>query len=59
MNCGQDPMTNMVGVGSRFILNIPFTGAIFRLIGLEAVSPENIKKLMKKKKTIGLLPGGF
>ncbi len=39
MNCGNDPMTNMVGLCSRFILNMPFTGIIFRLFGVDSVDP--------------------
>ncbi len=34
MNCGNDRMTNMVGLCSRFIFNVPYSGLIFRLIGV-------------------------
>ena len=59
MNCGNDPMTNMTGLASRFIFNIPFIGLIFRLYGVRPVDPKNLKQLMKESKPIGLLPGGF
>jgi len=59
MNCGDDPMTNIRGLASRFIFNTPYIGAILRLFGLKAVDPKNLKSLMKKNLPIGLLPGGF
>jgi len=59
MNCGNDKMTDMVGLASRFIFNIPWVGAIFRLFGVESVDPKNLSKLMTEGKTIGILPGGF
>lgn len=59
MNSGNDKMTNMIGLVSRFIYNIPITGAIFRLFGVDSVDPRNVVHLMKEGKTIGILPGGF
>lgn len=49
----------MIGLGSRFALNAPVFGFHFKLWGLQAINPDNLKRLMKKKKTIGMLPGGF
>jgi hypothetical protein len=49
----------MIGLVSRFIYNIPITGAIFRLFGVDSVDPRNVVHLMKEGKTIGILPGGF
>jgi len=59
MNCGNDPMTKMIGLVSRFILNVPFISITFRLWGLDSVDPENLSCMMKKGETIGILPGGF
>lgn len=59
MNCGDDKMTDMTGLASRFIFNIPWVGAIFRLFGVGSVDPKNLSKLMTEGKTIGILPGGF
>lgn len=46
MNCGDDAMTDMRGLASRFIFNIPWIGAIFRLFGVESVDHKNLSKLM-------------
>ena len=59
MNYNQGPMKNMIGLGSRFLLNLPFVGLIGRLWGLQAVNPKSIKTLLSKGTNIGLLPGGF
>lgn len=59
MNCGNDPMTNMRGLASRFLYNVPYIGAVLRLWGLKPVDPRNLLNLMKNNQTIGLLPGGF
>lgn len=55
----NDPLSRMVGLGSRFILNMPITGLILRLWGVQGVDPNNMKRLMSKGQNIGLLPGGF
>lgn len=55
----EGPLAHIVGLGSRFILNFPVTGAILKLWGVQAVNHKNLKQLMKKGKNIGLLPGGF
>lgn len=49
----------MTGLASRFIFNTPIIGLIFRMWGVDAVNPQNMKQLMKKDKTIGLVPGGY
>ena len=59
MNCGNDPMTEMRSLTSRFIFNIPITGLLLRLFGLKAVDPKNMRKIMERGEPIGLLPGGF
>lgn len=55
----KDKMSNMIGLGSRFILNFPIFGFHFAFWGVEPINPANLKSLMSKKKTIGLLPGGY
>lgn len=59
MNADDSKMSRMTGLASRFLLAMPFTGLQIRLWGIESVNPKNIKKLMKARRTIGLLPGGF
>ena len=59
MNCGQDKMTNMIGLVSRFIYNVPISGLVFRLFGMQTVDPANLNHLMKQGRTIGMVPGGF
>ena len=59
MNVDNSKMSGMIGLASRFILAIPFTGLILRLWGLQPVNPQSMKKLMKEGKTIGVLPGGY
>jgi hypothetical protein len=46
MNCGQDKMTDMIGLASRFIYNVPFSGLTLRLFGLQTVDPLNLNRLM-------------
>ena len=55
----HDALSRMVGLGSRFILNMPITGLLLRLWGVQAVDPSNLKRLMTKGQNVGLLPGGF
>ena len=55
----KGPISNLVGLSSRFALNFPITGLILKLWGVEAVDHKNLGGLMKKGKNIGLLPGGF
>lgn len=38
---------------------MPIMGAIFKLWGVGSASNQNVKRLMKAGKNIGLLPGGF
>ena len=59
MNYKDGPMSNMVGLASRFMLNLPFGGLIIRLWGVQAVNAGNLKKLLKKGTNVGLVPGGF
>jgi len=47
MNFDNGPMKNMVGLASRFMLNLPLGGLIIRLWGVQAVNAKNLKKLMK------------
>lgn len=53
------PISNLIGLSSRFALNFPITGLVLKLWGIEAVNHKNLGGLMKKGKNIGLLPGGF
>lgn len=55
----HDALSRMVGLGSRFILNMPITGLLLRLWGVQSVDPSNLKRLMTKGQNVGLLPGGF
>lgn len=59
MNLDDGTFSNMTGLGSRGILLVPFAGAILRLWGIEGVDPQNLNRLMKAGKTVGLIPGGF
>lgn len=60
MNCtGEGPLSNIIGLSSRFILNFPFSGALLKLWGFQAVNHKNLKKLMGEGHNIGMLPGGF
>ncbi len=55
----NDPLSRMVGLSSRFMLNMPFTGLLLRLWGIQAVDPTNLKRLMQNSHNVGLIPGGF
>lgn len=59
MNSDDGKMSQMRGLASRFLLAMPVIGWQLRLWGVESVNAKNILRLMKKKRTIGLLPGGF
>ena len=55
----NDALSRMSGLSSRFMLNMPITGLLLKLWGVQAVDPQNLKRLMSSNKNIGLLPGGF
>ena len=55
----NDALSRCIGLGSRFILNMPITGLLLRLWGVQSVDPNNLKRLLSEKKNVGLLPGGF
>ena len=55
----NDPLSRMVGLSSRFMLNMPITGLLLKMWGVDAVDPINLKRLMSQEKNVGLLPGGF
>jgi hypothetical protein len=59
MNYGNGPLSDMVTLSSRAMLNLPFVGVLLRLWGVQSVNHKNMKKLMKHKENIGLVPGGF
>ena len=59
MNVDDDILSSSVTLASRFILNLPITGLLLRLWGVEAVSPNHLKQVMKEEKPITLMPGGF
>jgi hypothetical protein len=41
------------------MLNMPITGLLLRLWGVQSVNPQNLKRLMLNNQNVGLLPGGF
>lgn len=53
------PLSNLIGLSSRFILNFPLTGLFLKLWGFQAVNPPNLRRLMRKGRNVGMLPGGF
>ena len=60
MNVPGDHMENMIGLSSRFMYNIPFTGLMLRIWGVKSIDPNNLTALMKSgKKRIGITAGGF
>jgi hypothetical protein len=59
MNVPIRKIHNYTGLASRFLLALPISGFQLRLWGVEPVNPANITRLMKNKKQIGLVPGGF
>lgn len=59
MNADDSIMSQCVGLSSKFMLSVPIMGILFRLWGVDAVDPSNMKKLMSQEKPLGLLPGGF
>lgn len=59
MNADHSKMSMMTGLASRFILSMPFIGLELRLWGIQSVNAKNIKNLMKNRKPLGLVPGGF
>jgi len=44
---------------SRVLLNTPLLGLAHKLSGLTSVDPSNLKVMMKKKKNLAILPGGY
>lgn len=59
MNIPGDRMENVIGLSSKFMLNIPITGLLLRLWGIQSVDPKNLNRLMKSGQDIALCPGGF
>lgn len=53
------PISKLTVLGSRFILNIPIVGMLMRWWGVQSVNAKNMERLMKKGKSIGLVPGGY
>ena len=49
----------MAALSSRAMLSFPFIGGLLRLWGVESVDKSNLLRLMKQKKDIGIVPGGF
>ena len=52
-------ISRMTVLGSRFMLNLPSVGGLMRLWGVQTVNAKNMERLMKKGKSIGLVPGGY
>ena len=59
MNYKKGSLSRMVGMASRFMLSVPIVGIILRLWGIQGVHQANMKRLLKKGQSIGLVPGGF
>lgn len=59
MNYDNEQMSKMTVLGSRFMLNIPVVGLLMRMWGMQSVNAQNMERLMKKGKSIGLVPGGY
>ena len=59
MNYPNSPLSNFKGLSSRFMLSVPFTGLMLRLLGFEAVDGHHMKHLLHDGKNVGLLPGGY
>ena len=52
-------MSKMAVLGSRFFMNIPICGLLLRWWGMQSVNAQNMERLMKKNRSIGLVPGGY
>ena len=59
MNFDHRAFSRAVGLCSRGLLIFPLFGLHLRLWGFKAVEPSSMKKLLKEKKSVALLPGGF
>ena len=59
MNMKKGPLSEVVGLSSRFMLACPIVGLILRLWGVEGVDGPHMKAVMQTGKNISLLPGGF
>ena len=59
LNHDSTKLSTMITLWSRVILTVPIFGFLCRLWGVQSVDPSNMKRLMKKGKTIGMIPGGF
>ena len=59
MNTGEGPLKDITYLGSRAALATPFAGMHLRMYGCSTVEADNMKKLMKEGKNLGLVPGGF
>ena len=59
MNADNSKMSVAVGLASRFILSTPFIGLQLKLWGVEGVHKQNLKRLMRSKRDISLVPGGY
>jgi len=59
LNYPNTPLSNFRGLASRFMMSVPFTGIMLRLMGFEAVDGHHMKHLLHNGKNVGLLPGGY
>ena len=59
LNFDHQRLSRAVGLCSRGLLIFPLFGLHLRLWGFQAVEPSNLKKLLRAKKSVALLPGGF
>jgi hypothetical protein len=39
----EGPVSQIIGLGSRFALNFPFSGALLKMWGVQAVNPKHLK----------------
>lgn len=58
-NYPNEKLTNAISLGSRFMLSLPIIGIHFKFWGIQSVDPQNLKSLMKKGKSISIVPGGY
>lgn len=49
----------MTSLGTTLIFFAPIFGGLSKLWGVSSASNYNIKRLMKQKKNLGLIPGGY
>ena len=56
---GDKVWDNLIPMGSRVALSLPFGGTLLRYLGFEGVNAENLKRRLNSKKNCLIIPGGF